>query len=168
MQKQRAINIHVRDLKEETGMAASSFYIHYKSLDDLIEVNENRVLAEVRAMLSEVDQETISVECFYRHILFIIYRYRDFFAICFYSNSATLLALVVDEFESFVMKDWNDYGVEVNACIFGQFQASLIKEIDFWSMENFDIDKLNKHANTIAKINRSMPIIFAALYKCSK
>lgn len=168
VQKRHAISIRVQDLKEETGLSGSSFYIHYKSLDDLIEINENRFLEDLRKTLATLDQENITSEYFYRQVLLVIYRYRDFFSISFFAKSNHLPILFVAEIKTFTIKDWNDYGLEVNDLIFGQFQASLIKELDFWSAEEFAIDELNKHANVIAQINRSTPLFFSSLYKCSK
>ena len=161
----RSISLRVRTLTRETGIATSSFYIHYNSLTDLLDVNERRILGDLdKTIRMNMKNENQSEEKFYCNILICLYRYRELLKVFFITENFETPLKAIRHMKPFAVRRWNNYGLKTNEFIYEHYAYSVLAELNLWYKENFDFNRLEKHANHIAKINRLIPTFYTPIY----
>lgn len=161
----RTVSIKVCEISRVAGLAKSSFYIHYRSLSDLIEQNEQKILdnidKEVTKILKDKDR---TLEKSYRNVLLIFRQHKDFLGVAIRSNNVEMLIKVMKILKPVVTENWNDYGRKTNDAIFRQFSANAIVEISLWKSERFAVDEISKHARNLSALTRAAPKNFTSIY----
>lgn len=163
LDQNRSANIKVTDITTEAGLAASSFYIHYRSVGDLIEVNEKRILDAVDRTLSSPGFDKLTVQGKWRNILFALYKYHEVLDIMVKTRNIELFEKVFDDIERTVIT--SQLGNKpLNKDLSHIIKLCLIAELDFWQKEHLSIDYIPVCACHLAFISSCAPRFFARMY----
>lgn len=161
----RSVNVKTRQVARAANMANSSFYIHYRSLTDLINTNEQKILngldLEIRKIMKEPD---FSLERRYYNVLLYLYKYRELLNIMARSKNIETPTKIVTHLKPIVVERWNSYGKNVDEYIFWHFSAEAIVEFAIWRNERYSLDNLKKHAHNLAFFTNNAPAFFSPLY----
>lgn len=161
----RSINIKTREVARAAGIACPSFYIHYRSLTDLLDTNEQKILdgldLEIRRIMKRKD---FSLERRYSNILFYLYKYRTFLNIMARSKNIEIPLKIIYHLKPIVIENWNSYGEKTDEYIFWHFSAEALVELAIWRNERYALDRIKIHARNLAIFTHSAPANFASFY----
>ena len=162
LENRRSFNIRAIDITREAGLAKSSFYIHYSSVKNLIEVNEKKILNAVEKVINSQGFEKMTIESRWRNILLALYRYHEFLDITIKAGNTNLMHKILNMTKDITIfpqnaRILNDELIKVtNQCI--------ISVLERWQKDNFSIDSIPIHAHSIACISASAPRFFWQIF----
>lgn len=159
LDEHRSFYIRPRDITREADLASSSFYIHYSSVQNLIEVNEKKVLNAVERLINSDKYRRMPSEVKWRNILYCLYQYREYLAIVIKSENIGLLRKL------FILIKDNTPTTRLNWCIKNERLVNttiycLISVLELWQKEDFNIDKIEEYAKRLNQISASTPHFF--------
>ncbi|MDO4967186.1 MAG: hypothetical protein Q4E70_00225 [Candidatus Saccharibacteria bacterium] len=165
LKEKRSFNIKTREVSREAKLAYSSFYIHHKSLSELVRVYEEAILSDVNLELKKaLKTQNYSLEKSYQNILLALYRHRELLSVIINSRNIELPVKVIKTLKPLIVKDWRSYGRKTDEIIFYQLSAEIMTEIILWKTERFAVDEISKHAHRLAILTNNAPKQFAPLY----
>lgn len=165
LKEKRISSIKTNEISREAGIANSSFYNHYRSLSDLLERNEKKILEdigqEVRKLLRKKDY---SIEKGYELILLKLYQHRDFLSIIIKIEGSDFFQKMSLKLKPFITRKWIGYGASVDEKIFRQLSANITEEIKIWRSERFSPNKISKHAHNLTTLTNNAQRNYAPIY----
>lgn len=165
LKNNRSFGIKTREVSREAKVANSSFYIHYRSLTNLIEENENKILVNLNTEIKRImKNKDHTLESGYRNILLVLYKYRDFLTVIIETENIGTLIKIAKYLKPFTTEKWGSYGEKANKQIFSQFTANFIAEIFFWKRERFSVDEIPYHAHNLTFLTIDAPKTYAKIY----
>ena len=160
----RSVNVKTRQISKAAGIANSSFYIHYHSLTDLIEKNEEKILDGLNLEVRKMARKYCSLEQAYRNILLYLYKHRDFLDIIMKIKNVETPMKILRYIKPLIDENWERFGDKVSEYIFLQFSFTAMVEFLTWQSERYSLEKIGKHAHNLANLTISAPSYFGKLY----
>lgn len=161
LDEKNAYNIRAIDITREAGLAKSSFYAHYKSIGDLVDTNENRVLKGINSVLASPGFEKLTPQGKWRNILLYLYQYREVLDIMIKIGNIKLLEKIFNNIEKYSNCQSKTTFITKNSAHVTKF--CLISELYIWQKESFSIDDIPVIARDLAFISTCAPRFFARL-----
>lgn len=158
-----SFNIRPGDITKKAGLAKSSFYIHYRSVPDLIEVNEQKVLNSVTEAIGVNGFDILSPETKWRNILMNLYKYHEILGIMMKARNYELSEKILDKIEKNVIICPQNQKI-MNDNLMNITRKCLMSELDLWSNEDFDVDEISSHAHRLAYISTCAPRFFWQIF----
>ena len=159
LDKNHSFNIRPCDITKAAGLAKSSFYLHYRSVADLIETNEQRILSAVSKIIETEGFCSLSIETKWRNILIELYKHRVFLGIMMKARNIELSEMILDCIEKSVIICSQNQSI-MNPYLLKLTKECIITELDLWKDEGFSIDEISAHAHRLAGIAACAPRIF--------
>ncbi|MBP5511875.1 hypothetical protein J6X90_00595 [Candidatus Saccharibacteria bacterium] len=159
LNENRSFYIRPIDITKEANLAKSSFYIHYSSVQNLIEVNEKKVLNAIERLIQSDRYKRLSSEGKWRNILYCLYQYREYLTVIIKSENIGFQRKLFT-----LLKD-NTPTSRLNWCIKNEKLVNvtiycLIAVLEMWQKEGFNIDKIAEYAQKLNQISASTPHFF--------
>lgn len=158
------IRIKTCEISKAAGLANSSFYIHYKSLSDLVVKNEAKLLAGLEELLNRQACEQNSLESDFRNILLYLHQYRDYLTVVTHAKNLALPVAALNLLKTVIERDWSDYGCHTNNCLNRILCAEFIAEFSLWHDEAYSVDTIPEHAHRFAYFTQNTPKFFSQIY----
>ncbi len=165
LKEKHSVNIKIREVSKAAGIACSSFYLHYRSINDLIDVQSKRVLDDVRGLVDKLLTEKSSTEKKLLKLLIFLYKRRELLTLIDTTGNINLLAKIMKEIRPISEKGWLKYSNSITVGLKNMLVAEYIAELRLWSKENYSVNYLEVHAHRLAYFTINTPRFFAAVYK---
>ena len=159
-----SVHIKVKDVASVAGIASSSFYIHYKSLDDVISRNEHRIVNGVTHIIKTELVKNSSPAEIMKKSLYFLYRHRDYLDIVGYSCNVKFSIAVIMCLLPVLEKSWPKYPEEIRRKLENMLVLECCAELNLWWNEKFSFNKIAEHAGHLVYISVSTPKIYASMY----
>ncbi|MBR1802241.1 TetR/AcrR family transcriptional regulator [Candidatus Saccharibacteria bacterium] len=164
LKEKHALGVKTREISREAGLANSSFYIHYKSLSDLIDKNEAKILDAIDHVIDREQKVGSSTETILRNILFVLRKHQDVLDIVIGSENLSLPLKAMAKLRPLITRSWNSYGEKADDAIYRLVEFQFMAEVSIWKSEDFSIDTLSKHASHLAFFSANAPRLFIQIY----
>ena len=163
--KKHSINISAREVSRGANLYHTSLYVHYRSLSDLLEKNEQRISGIVdEAILEQKKHSDLSQESRFRHVLIKLIQEQDFLEVLAKSKNSEILGNILVHFKPLITDGWAQYGDDINDALLNIVISNFIAETYLWADEGFTIDAVPRHAHNFAYFSINAPRFYAGIY----
>lgn len=139
----RAISIRPSELAKKSGISASTFYRHYKTVDDILNKYEKRLLKKYRARFNYQKLKASTPKQTFHQVLFFIFSNRKIFTAYLGRGDHRLLYLMLSELKP---KIYTAYNFPKNSAqIFDILFYEIYSLIEKWNQNGFtsvDLDRI--------------------------
>lgn len=158
------VHIKVKDVADVAGIAISSFYLHYKSLDDVITKYERKIVSGIaRIVKTELTKNSPPIEAM-KKALYFLYRHRDYLDIVGYSSNIKFSIEVISNLVPLLEKPWPKYPEDIKRKLENMLTLECCAELNLWWNEGFSFSKIAEHAGHLVLISITTPKIYASMY----
>ena len=164
LKKRHYLGLRTSEISRTAGLAGSSFYIHYRSLSDLIDKNQQKILKGLNRIIIQEKRHSGGLESFFRNVLLYLHLHRELLDLVVEVENVQLPLLVTHKIRPIVTRNWNSYGKKIDDRIYLLFEFNCIAEFSIWRSEKFSIDTLVEHSRRLTYFATNTPRFFAQIY----
>ncbi len=147
------MKLKVRSVSDDANVYASTFYDHYKNMDDALIYAENRMKKDLHELKKTVAHNQ-DLEIIYLKILFFIHKHKDYYETVINWGKVSPLSQIVGDFRISICKKWRHYDKHELDRIFMIFSWEFGGVITFWGKhEHFDKTKIPIYAKKLARLS---------------
>ena len=163
-QNNHLVNLKLYKALAENGIPRTSFYLHYKSLSELINKNEEFILNGIHLEVDKKLKNNLTLERFYRNVLLFIYKNREKFALAIESKSIHLEMEMMKCIKPVISEYWNDYGESLNRYLFQHLTAAFAGEMRNWHDREYNPADIERRISNLTKLTYLIPRTYGPMY----
>ena len=164
LREKSSIQVKVKEVSETAGIAMSSFYLHYSSLDEVISKNEQKIADYVNHVVEiELSKNSPAIDSISK-ILYYLYRHRDYLDVIGYSCNFRFAIKVISCLAPLLERSWPNYPVPIKSRLSNLLIMECCAELNLWWKEGFSFNTIKTHAKNLVYISTATPKIYASMY----
>ena len=146
--------LQVTELTDHANVYTSTFYDHYKHMDDAFKKFEHQMEPDLKALKKE--SENLSLENVYRKILFFIFKNQKYYDAILTRKDAAPLLQITEIFRPILCQNWSNYDKDLIEQIFQIFAWEFCGVICHWGVkEKFSQDQIDYYATKLTKLTKT-------------
>ncbi|MBQ3325684.1 hypothetical protein IJG79_00840 [Candidatus Saccharibacteria bacterium] len=151
------MKLQVKIITTRANVSPSTFYDHYKDMDEAIFYANHRMEKELTCLKEEIiSGNQCDLEIVYMKILFFIYKNRDYYEMATTCKNTLPLSQIMDTFQSIVCDKWRCLDREKLDWIFQIYVSEFTGIIIYWGQEEqFKKTKIHHYAKALARLNKT-------------
>jgi len=147
-------SLQASKISNDINVYPSTFYDHYKHLDDAFNKFERQMGPDLKALKKE--STNLSLENTYRKILFFIFKNQKYYDAILTRKDATPFLQIVEIFRPVLCRQWSNYSENLNEQIFQIFAWEFCGVICHWGTKGkFSQDEIDYYAIKLAKLTKT-------------
>ena len=144
-------SVGVTGLSSRAKIWDSTFYDHFRNMDDAIQKYNHRHDKAITELRDEVQGSQISMELTMLKILRFIKKHKNYYGICINRQNLIPFFSIAKIFRPIFTQSWSNYGREKFDLCFKIFCGELFGVICYWGCsEKFDDSKIQNYANYLS------------------
>ena len=148
-------SINISDLTRKAKVWKSTFYNHFKSIDDALTRYDHKYDNDILKLRQELEAENCNPRTAIMRLLFFISKHKNYYEICLHRQNPIPIFSITKIFCPIFTKNWSHFNHEKFDLCFKIFSGELYGIIYHWgNSEHFDRQKIKTHAvylNNLAK-----------------
>lgn len=158
LKRGKITGINVKVVSKESEIWCSTFYDHFKHLDEAVVQFNHKMRPELKKLLSEAKSLNCSPEVTFAKILHFIYVNREYYDVMVCCKNPVALLEIAEIFKKLICRDWSNYGEENTKRCFYVFAWEMSGVICYWGrVEKFDEQKIMGYAKYLAGLAKNVP-----------
>ena len=147
--------VTITSICQRAGIFTSTFYRHYRSINELVETCSENLLQGFNVLLNEVDKERLSMEKLFKKWAWFIYQNREAFMLSILMDQKDLLLSMMRELRPVATLNWRS-SPQKTAKVYLIYSYEVIGIWMNWAkQEKFNIDKIVPHAQELNFLTRT-------------
>lgn len=164
LREKNSVQIKVKDVAEVAGIAMSSFYLHYRSLDEVISRNEKKITDYINHFIEIELNKQSSMNDSMSKILYYLYRHREYLDVIGYSCNFKIAINIITCLTPLLKRSWPNYPARINDKLTNILIMECCAELNLWWQEGFTFDTIKTHAKNLVYISIATQKVYAAMY----
>ena len=160
LRKKSIYEIRCHELIEETGIAESTFYSHYRNMSELVLRFEELLIERICQELIKISVEEKNLEASYRRLLLFICKHKEIVLLHTGFLKTITNRKIQIEGKKIIFKYWRNYGTELNDRLFKSLFAEILTEAHIWKSEKFHQAQLDKHVENLVLLTMELPRLY--------
>ena len=95
--KPHTFNLRPTDLARKSGITLSTFYRHYKNINEILDRQERRIMKRYRILINRLRPKHLTLKQTFRHVLIFIISHQEFFSLALSHHNRRLIYLMFCE-----------------------------------------------------------------------
>lgn len=156
LKRGRVAGLGVPDVATKAKVWDSTFYDHFKNMDDAIYRYDHRHDEAIKKLRMEIEDERLSMELAFCRILHFISKNKDYYSTHLARQNPVPFFSIAKTFRPVFACGWSNFGREKYDLCFKIFCGEMYGVIYFWGdSEKFDRDKITKHATYLCHLTKN-------------
>lgn len=149
-------SINVSSLTTRAKVWQSTFYDHFKNIDDALICYDHRYDAAILKIRKEIEDEKCNLETAIMRLLFFIYKHKSYYGVCLHRQDLVPIFSMAKIFRPIFSEKWSNFGREKYDLCFKIFCGELYGVIYYWgNVEKFNQEKIKNHVANLSKLARN-------------
>ncbi len=149
-------SISISDLTKRAKIWKSTFYNHFKSIDDALTHYDHKYDNDILKLRRELEIEKCSIKTATMRLLFFISKHKNYYKICLCHQNPVPIFNITKIFCPIFTKSWSYFGREKFDLCFKIFSGELYGVIYYWgNSEHFDCQKIKIHAAYLSNLAKN-------------
>lgn len=153
LKRGKIINISVARLSEQAGVWCSTFYDHFKNVEDALDQYCHCYDQEIENLRDEIIQDKLTLELAICKVLKFINKHKLYYTNHMRFQNPAPFYTIIKIFRPLLACTWSNYGREKYDLGFKIFSGEMLGVIYYWGdSEGFDEKKIVGHANYLHRL----------------
>ena len=149
-------SIEVSELTSKAKIWKSTFYDHFKNMDDAIIKYDHRFDCDIKELCNEIIDMHIDIESAIFKILYFISKHKNYYSTCLHRQNLTPISSIAKICRPIFVKNWSNFGREKFDFCFRIFSGELYGVIHYWGdYEHFDDKKIKTYAIYLSNLAKN-------------
>lgn len=150
-----SLTLHPVDIYRRANLAHSTFFDHFKNLDQAFASEQKSILLEFKTSFADLDPKTFPVNKTFDKIIVFMLKNRDFFAACSATHNNTTFLKMLRFLRPYLTQNWRHFGSRLDTRIFVLYSAGLEACFQDWAKTGFSPDTVKSVAAHLTRFTRS-------------
>lgn len=151
-----AASVGVSELANRAKIWKSTFYDHFKNMDDAINKYNHRFDRDIKKLCNEIIDMHIDIEPAILKILYFINKHKSYYSTCIHRQNLIPIFSIAKICRPIFAKNWSNFGREKFDFCFKIFSGELFGVIYYWGdCERFDDKKIKTYAIYLSNLAKN-------------
>ena len=149
-------SISISDLTRKAKIWKSTFYNHFKNIDDALARYDHKYDDDILKLRRELEVENCSIKTATMRLLFFISKHKNYYKICLHCQNPIPIFSITKIFCPIFTKNWSNFGREKFNLCFRIFSGEVYGVICYWgNFEHFDYQKIKTYATYLSNLAKN-------------
>lgn len=148
-------NVTITDICRRAGVFESTFYRHYRGLNDMIKSCENKILKDFSQLIAIATKENLPIEQLFRKWAFFIYRNRDMLCLSIAANQLNLLMIMIKNLWPIATVGWRSSPQKMQQIYLIYSYEIAGVWLEWAEQEHFATEKIPTHIQELSYLTRT-------------
>ena len=153
LKNNKLASLNVSSLSRKAKIYVSTFYDHFKSIDDAIFQYDHRHDKDIMKLREEIQTTNCTAQVAIAKLLYFISSHKSYYLTYIHRRNLTPIFNMTTIFRPILAQSWSNYGREKFDLCFKIFCGELFGVIFFWGeTEHFEKTKIQEHALYLSRL----------------